>query len=43
MRAIIRITLPDTDPKKAVELHTKVSEVLKDIKDAEVELTLLAR
>lgn len=42
-RAIIRVTLPDIPDEKAVEVKKKIEELVKDIKDKEVELTLMGR
>lgn len=42
-RAIIRVTLPDTTDKDAIELKKKIEEAVEAVEDAEVEITILAR
>lgn len=42
-RAIIRIMLPSTTDEEAVKLKKKIEELVKDIPDVDVELSILAR
>ncbi|GAI90188.1 unnamed protein product, partial [marine sediment metagenome] len=42
-RAMIRVTLPDTTDEEAIEVKKKIEEAVKEVEDAEVEITILAR
>lgn len=43
MRAIIRVTLPDTTDEEAIDIKKKIQEVVEETEDAEVEITIMAR
>lgn len=43
MRAIIRVTLPDTTDEEAIAVKKKIEEVIKGVEEAEVEITIMPR
>lgn len=43
MRAIIRVILPDTTKEKAISISDKIEEIVKDVEDAQVEITIAGR
>lgn len=43
MRAIIRVILPDTTKAEAIEISDKIEEIVKDVEEATVEITIAGR
>uniref|UniRef100_A0A6H1ZZQ0 Uncharacterized protein n=1 Tax=viral metagenome TaxID=1070528 RepID=A0A6H1ZZQ0_9ZZZZ len=41
MRAVIRIVVPEMQPEKSTELLKKIKELVKDIPEATVDLSLM--
>ena len=41
VRIIIRVDIPSASSDLAIELHAKIAELIRGVKDASVEVTLL--